>query len=138
MLRALTVRKKYHKKLRNIYELLPLLFWCEISSKVPTWTTKTKQVHKIWEFWEDIMKKAIHKFELNVFLADKILEVLNIHSKGAKKTTNLIWRIHEELSTTFFHMKLVSKFAPFAPQMGFVMIVSAPQVYKKRSAVRIL
>ena len=59
---------------------------------------KTKQ---IWEFWEDIMKKAIHKLELNVFLADKILEVLNIHSKEAKNTTNLNGRIHEELSTTF-------------------------------------
>ena len=67
----------------------------------------------MWEFWEDIMKKAIHKLELNVFLADKILEVINIHSKEAKNTTNLTGRIHddEELSTTFFALplKLVSK-----------------------------
>ena len=42
------------------------------------------------------MKKAIHKLELNIFLADKILEVLNIHSKEAKNTTNLTGRIHEE------------------------------------------
>jgi len=35
------------------------------------------------------MKKAIHKLELNVFLADKILEVLNIHSKEAKKTQQI-------------------------------------------------
>ena len=48
------------------------------------------------------MKKAIQKLELNVILADKILEVLNIHSKEAKNTTNLNGRIHEELSTTFF------------------------------------
>ena len=57
MLKTFTVRKKYHKKLRNIYELLPLLFWCEISSKVPTWTTKTKQVHK-YESFEKIYEKS--------------------------------------------------------------------------------
>ena len=76
------------------------------------------------------MKKAIHKLELNIFLADKILEVLNIHSKEAKNTTNLTGRI------TFydiFPMRLVSK---FAPQIGFIMIVSALQVYRKWSAVR--
>ena len=30
------------------------------------------------------MKKAIHELELNVLLADKVLEVLNTHSKEAK------------------------------------------------------
>ena len=42
------------------------------------------------------MKKEIHKLELNVLLADKILEVLNIHSKEAKvktQQTNLTGRI---------------------------------------------
>ena len=52
------------------------------------------------------MKKAIHKLVLNVFLADKILEVLNIHFKEAKNTTNLTGTFYDII------VKLVSKFAP--------------------------
>jgi len=54
------------------------------------------------------MNKAIHELELNVFLADEILEILIIHSKEAKNTTNLTGRIHDFLRHSFFPSSEVS------------------------------
>ena len=100
--------------------------------KVPDMNNhQNKTVHNM-TILRRYMKKAIHKLELNVFLADKILEVLNIHSKVAKNTTNLTGRIHA--MNFLHHFFPVSKFAlvcTFRLQIGFIMMVSAPQIYIK-------